>query len=74
MPIFFFLNINFVYYTKFFHLQNVTPDSRRNVQFVDDMELAYIMHRYREVHDLFHTVLLMPTNMLGSIYLFIINT
>jgi ubiquinone biosynthesis protein Coq4 len=44
----------------------VTPDSRLPVQFVDDVELAYVMQRYREVHDLFHTLLGMPTNMLGN--------
>jgi hypothetical protein len=44
----------------------VTPDSRSQVQFVDDVELAYVVQRYREVHDLFHTVLGMPTNMLGN--------
>jgi ubiquinone biosynthesis protein COQ4 len=47
-------------------LQNVTPDTRTPVQFVDDIELAYVMQRYREIHDLVHTVLGMPTNMLGT--------
>lgn len=47
-------------------LQNVTPDSRAAVQFVDDVELAYVMQRYREMHDLIHTVLQMRTNMLGE--------
>lgn len=53
-------------------LQKVTPDTRAEVKFVDDEELAYVMQRYREVHDLIHTVLGMPTNMLGefaSLYL-----
>lgn len=36
------------------------------MQFVDDVESAYVMQRYREVHDLFHAVLEMPTNMLGN--------
>lgn len=44
----------------------MTPDSRADVKFVDDEELAYVMQRYREVHDLLHTLLGMPTNMLGS--------
>lgn len=35
--------------------------------FVDDPEMAYVMTRYRETHDLYHTVLTMPTNMLGEI-------
>ncbi|XP_071524237.1 ubiquinone biosynthesis protein COQ4 homolog, mitochondrial isoform X2 [Panulirus ornatus] len=55
------------YYIKFLNDNNVTPDSRLPVQFVDDPELAYVMQRYREGHDLFHTVLGMPTNMLGEV-------
>lgn len=46
--------------------QHVTPDSRADVKFVDNEELAYVMQRYREVHDLLHTLLGMPTNMLGE--------
>lgn len=46
--------------------QHVTPDSRADVKFVDSEELAYVMLRYREVHDLLHTLLGMPTNMLGE--------
>ncbi|CAH1720898.1 ubiquinone biosynthesis protein COQ4 homolog, mitochondrial [Aphis gossypii] len=54
-------------YFKFLNHNKVTPDSRGSVQFIDDVELAYVMQRYREVHDLFHTVLGMPTNMLGEV-------
>ncbi|XP_042855337.1 ubiquinone biosynthesis protein COQ4 homolog, mitochondrial-like [Penaeus japonicus] len=54
-------------YMKFLDDNEVTPDSRLPVQFVDDAELAYVMQRYREGHDLFHTVLGMPTNMLGEV-------
>lgn len=54
-------------YYLFVIFQKVTPDSRGSVQFIDDVQLAYVMQRYREVHDLFHTVLGMPTNMLGTI-------
>ena len=46
--------------------QRVTPDSRADVKFVDSEELAYVMQRYREVHDLLHTLLGMPTNILGE--------
>lgn len=48
-------------------LQKVSPDDRLPVQFVNDTELAYVMQRYREVHDIFHAVLLMPTTMLGEV-------
>lgn len=44
----------------------MTPDSRAHVKFVDNEELSYVMQRYREVHDLLHTLLGMPTNMLGE--------
>lgn len=31
------------------------------------MELAYVMQRYREVHDIYHAALSMPTTMLGEV-------
>ncbi|XP_046906967.1 ubiquinone biosynthesis protein COQ4 homolog, mitochondrial isoform X1 [Hypomesus transpacificus] len=54
-------------YLRFLEDNRVTPDSRADVRFVDDEELAYVMQRYREVHDLLHTLLGMPTNMLGEV-------
>ncbi|TDH02109.1 hypothetical protein EPR50_G00169480 [Perca flavescens] len=54
-------------YLRFLEDNDVTPDSRADVRFVDDEELAYVMQRYREVHDLLHTLLGMPTNMLGEV-------
>ncbi|XP_013116581.2 ubiquinone biosynthesis protein COQ4 homolog, mitochondrial [Stomoxys calcitrans] len=54
-------------YVKFLDDNQVTPDSRMEVRFMDDSELAYIMTRYRECHDLVHAVLGMPTNMLGEV-------
>ncbi|XP_068191620.1 ubiquinone biosynthesis protein COQ4 homolog, mitochondrial isoform X2 [Antennarius striatus] len=54
-------------YLRFLEDNNVTPDSRADVKFVDNEELAYVMQRYREVHDLLHTLLGMPTNMLGEV-------
>ncbi|KAJ7988593.1 hypothetical protein DPEC_G00325160 [Dallia pectoralis] len=54
-------------YLRFLEGNRVTPDSRANVKFVDNEELAYVMQRYREVHDLLHTLLGMPTNMLGEV-------
>lgn len=53
-------------YLNFLKRNNVTPDSRLQVKFVEDPELAYVMQRYREVHDLVHTVTGQPTNMLGK--------
>lgn len=55
------------HYVHFLEKHEITPDSRAEVRFMDDPELAYVMTRYREVHDLVHTVLGMPTNMLGEV-------
>ncbi|XP_073170925.1 ubiquinone biosynthesis protein COQ4 homolog, mitochondrial-like isoform X3 [Lepidochelys kempii] len=52
-------------YVRFLDSNRVSPDTRMPVKFVDDEELAYVIQRYREVHDLMHTLLGMPTNMLG---------
>ncbi|XP_054164206.1 ubiquinone biosynthesis protein COQ4 homolog, mitochondrial-like [Oppia nitens] len=54
-------------YYNWLTINNVTPDSRQPVKFVDDVHLAYVMQRYREVHDMIHAVLGMPTNMLGEV-------
>ncbi|XP_014476724.1 PREDICTED: UDP-sugar transporter UST74c-like [Dinoponera quadriceps] len=54
-------------YRDFLDNNNVSPDDRMTVRYVDDTELAYVMQRYREVHDIFHAVLLMPTTMLGEV-------
>jgi ubiquinone biosynthesis protein COQ4 len=54
-------------YVKFLEKNNVTPDSRMDVQFIDDVNAAYVLQRYREAHDLIHAVLGMPTNMLGEV-------
>lgn len=54
-------------YVKFLDDNEVTPDSREIVRYMEDTELAYMMTRYRESHDLVHTVLGMPTNMLGEV-------
>lgn len=54
-------------YSEFLIDNNVTADSRPPVQFVKDMELGYVMQRYREVHDLLHSSLKMRTSLLGEI-------
>lgn len=47
--------------------QGYSPDERHYVKFVDDQDLAYVMLRYREIHDLVHTLLGQPTDMLGEV-------
>lgn len=54
-------------YADFMRDNNITADSRLPVQFIADPDLAYIMQRYREVHDLVHATLFMKTTMLGEV-------
>ncbi|XP_022434309.2 ubiquinone biosynthesis protein COQ4 homolog, mitochondrial [Delphinapterus leucas] len=54
-------------YLRFLDVNRVSPDTRAPTRFVDSEELAYVMQRYREVHDMLHTLLGMPTNILGEI-------
>lgn len=54
-------------YADFMDANEISPDTRDPVKFVDDVELAYVMKRYREVHDLVHCLLGMRTNMLGEV-------
>ncbi|KAJ4477497.1 coenzyme Q biosynthesis protein Coq4-domain-containing protein [Lentinula aciculospora] len=43
-------------YKTWLERTGVTPDSREPVHYVDDPELAYVMQRYRECHDLYHCI------------------
>ncbi|XP_007975932.3 ubiquinone biosynthesis protein COQ4 homolog, mitochondrial isoform X1 [Chlorocebus sabaeus] len=53
-------------YLRFLDVNRVSPDTRAPTRFVDDEELAYVIQRYQEVHDMLHTLLGMPTNILGD--------
>ncbi|KAL9542066.1 hypothetical protein MBANPS3_008798 [Mucor bainieri] len=43
-------------YIRWLEAEGVTPDTRCDVKYVDDEELAYVIKRYREIHDFFHTL------------------
>jgi ubiquinone biosynthesis protein COQ4 len=43
-------------YVEWLKSENATPDSRRLTTFVNDEELAYVMDRWRQVHDFWHTL------------------
>lgn len=43
-------------YGEFMRYNGLDPHSRNDVRYVDDEELAYVMMRYREVHDLWHVL------------------
>lgn len=46
-----------------------TPSGRYMVRFVDDPELAYVMQRYREVHDFMHVLTDIPPTVKGELAL-----
>lgn len=45
------------------------PDERSDVRFVDNDSLAYVMTRYRQIHDLWHTLYDLPPSFLGEVAL-----
>lgn len=60
-------------YIRFLNGNGIHPDDRLPVEFVDDPSLAYVMTRYRELHDLVHLICGMPTNMLGEVVVKVIE-
>ena len=54
-------------YAAFMTRNNISPDSRTEVRFVDHPELAYVMTRYRETHDMTHAILGQNTTMVGEV-------
>ncbi|KAL5504396.1 COQ4 [Sanghuangporus vaninii] len=54
-------------YVSWLERCNVTPDSREPVHYIDDPELAYVMQRYRECHDLYHASIGLPVDGLSEI-------
>ncbi|KAL5722584.1 hypothetical protein ACHQM5_006091 [Ranunculus cassubicifolius] len=53
-------------YAKFMGSRNFSPDDRPPVRFMDTDELAYVATRAREVHDFWHTLFDLPTNLIGE--------
>ena len=56
-------------YSAFLEKHAFDPDERSPVMFVDDAELAYVMARYRQVHDLWHVLYGLPPSLLGEVAL-----
>ncbi|WJX39632.1 hypothetical protein P8452_27155 [Trifolium repens] len=53
-------------YAKFMGSRNFSPDDRPPMRFMDTDELAYVAMRAREVHDFWHTLFDLPTNLIGE--------
>lgn len=54
-------------YARFMDSRGFTPESRLAVRFVDDPVDAWVLQRYRDVHDLWHVLTGMPTTVLGEL-------
>jgi len=53
-------------YASFMGSRNFSPDDRPPVRFMETEELAYVAMRAREVHDFWHTLFGLPTNLIGE--------
>ncbi|KAM0964833.1 hypothetical protein ACFX2C_020829 [Malus domestica] len=53
-------------YAKFMGSRNFSPDDRPPVRFMETDELPYVAMRAREVHDFWHTLFGLPTNLMGE--------
>ncbi|KAJ8907997.1 hypothetical protein NDN08_008098 [Rhodosorus marinus] len=56
-------------YADFMLKRNFSPDDRSIVRFVESEDLAYVMLRYRQVHDFWHVLVDLPPSILGELAL-----
>ncbi|KAJ3269056.1 Ubiquinone biosynthesis protein [Terramyces sp. JEL0728] len=54
-------------YHSFLKTHNVSPDTRSDIKYVGDSQLAYVMTRYRQIHDFWHTLVDLPTTVEAEI-------
>lgn len=56
-------------YAAFMLHHDFSADDRSPVRFVDDPELAFVIQRYRQVHDFWHVLCGLPPDVLGELAL-----
>jgi ubiquinone biosynthesis protein COQ4 len=56
-------------YAAYVAAHGFSADARSEVRLLDDPELAYVMARYREVHDFWHVLAELPPTVLGEVAL-----
>ena len=56
-------------YASWLDREGVSPDTRDSVRYIDDEECAYVMQRYRECHDFYHTLTGLPVVVEGEVAL-----
>ena len=54
-------------YLEFLITNNLSPETRSKVLYIPDEELAYVMLRYRQIHDLWHCLANMPITVEGEL-------
>jgi ubiquinone biosynthesis protein COQ4 len=54
-------------YCRFMQEHNISADTRLDVKYIADQELAYVMLRYRQVHDFWHLLIGMPISLQAEI-------
>ncbi|KAJ3324916.1 Ubiquinone biosynthesis protein [Boothiomyces sp. JEL0866] len=47
-------------YHNFLTTHDVSPDTRSDIKYIGDPQLAYVMTRYRQIHDFWHTLVDLP--------------
>jgi len=54
-------------FASYMNMHGFVIGSRTKVKYIDDPELAYVMQRYRETHDILHTVCGIPVSVAGEV-------
>ncbi|BEI81377.1 hypothetical protein CcaverHIS002_0205370 [Cutaneotrichosporon cavernicola] len=55
-------------YVEWLDRDGILPDSREAVRYIDSPALAYTMLRYRQTHDLYHTLFCLPPTLRTRTY------
>ena len=56
-------------YVRWLDREGVSPDTRDMVRYIDDDECAYVMQRYRECHDFYNALTVIPVFVEGEVAL-----
>ena len=56
-------------YVAYIDKHGFSPDERTLVRFITDPDNAYVMARYRQIHDFWHVLADLPPSLLGEISL-----
>lgn len=60
-------------YVEWMDRDGITPDSREVVRYIDSPALAYTMLRYRQTHDLYHTLFSLPPTLAHELSLKVVE-